>query len=402
MNTFSKKYSSFKNIVIVNGKRTPIGSFMGKLSNVHPSFLGSAAIDGAINASRINKDEVDEVIMGNVISAGIGQAPARQAAIRAGLKPSTICTTVNKVCSSGMKAVTIGAQSIMTNQSKVVVAGGFESMSLVPHYIYMRKPFTYGNPTLIDGIQHDGLTDAFDNIAMGSCAEKTNRDYKITRQEQDDYAIRSYERALDAISKGHLQKELIHITTEIKKGKSEQITEDEEPTKFLKDKIPTLKAVFEKDGGITAANASKINDGGCALVLMAEEQANQRKLHPIARIRGFADAECDPVDFAIAPSLAIKKLLKNINLTLNDIDLFEINEAFSSVILANMKILGIGVDKINLHGGAVALGHPIGMSGARIILSLINTLQTQDKNLGVAAICNGGGGSTAICIERLK
>jgi acetyl-CoA C-acetyltransferase len=396
-----KKFFS-DNIVIVNGKRTAVGSFMGKLSNIHGTLLGSAAIQGALQASKINGEEVDEVILGNVISAGLGQAPARQAALKAGLKPQTVCTTINKVCSSGMKAVDFAYQSIKTGNSNIVVAGGFESMSLVPHYLYIRKPYPWGTANMIDGIQFDGLTDSVHKNLMGNCTEKTMRELKITRQEQDEYTFSSYERAIEAFKKGLFKKEIVEIITEgRKKGETETINEDEEYKKYLKDKIPTLKPVFEKDGTITAANASKNADGGCALVLMKESHAKEKGLTPIARIRGFADAELDTIDFSIAPTSAISKLLKRVNLKLADVDAFEINEAFAGVPLANMKLLGIKHDKINVHGGAVAIGHPVGMSGARIILSLVNVLQATNGKVGIAAICNGGGGSSSICIERL-
>ena len=398
INNIRKFFSS--SIVIVNGKRTAVGSFMGKLSSIHGSHLGAASIKGALEASKVNSEEVDEVIMGNVISAGLGQAPARQAALFAGLKSSTICTTINKVCSSGVKSVDFAYQSILTGNSKVVVAGGFESMSLVPHYLYIRKAYPWGTANMIDGIMFDGLTDSVHKNLMGNCAEKTNRDLKITRKEQDDYCMMSYERAIEASKKGLFKKEIVEIISEGKKGK-ETISEDEEYQRYLKDKIPNLKPVFDKDGSITAANASKNADGGCAMVLMSEESAKERGLTPIARIKGFSDAEIDTIDFSIAPSAAINKLLKKTNMKINDIDHFEINEAFAGTALANMKLLGIKHDKINLHGGAVSIGHPIGMSGARIILSLVNVLQSNNGKVGIAAICNGGGGSSAVCIERL-
>jgi acetyl-CoA C-acetyltransferase len=396
----TKKFFS-ESIVIVNGKRTPIGSFMGKLSNIHGSLLGSAAIQGSLQASKINPEDIDEVIMGNVISAGLGQAPARQAAIRAGLKPTTICTTINKVCSSGMKSVDFAYQSILTGNSKIIVAGGFESMSLVPHYVYMRKAFPWGDANMTDGIMYDGLTDSFKKVLMGNCAEKTNKDLKITRQEQDDWCMQSYERSIESNKKGLFKKEIVEIVSEGKKGQKETISEDEEFQRYMKDKIPGLKPVFEKDGTVTAANASKNADGGCAMVVMSEKHAKERGLTPIARIKGFADAELDPIDFSIAPASAINKLLKKVNLKFNDIDYFEINEAFAGTPLANMKLLGIKGDKLNVHGGAVSLGHPIGMSGARLMLSLINVLQSNNGKVGIAAICNGGGGASAVCIERI-
>jgi len=402
MFSFAKKtFTSRQGVVILNGKRTAIGSFMGKLSTVQAPLLGSACIDGALQASKVNKEEVQEVIMGNVLSAGLGQAPARQAAIKAGLKPSTICTTVNKVCSSGLKAITLGAQSIMLEDSEIVVAGGFENMSLVPHYSYLRKAFTYGNPMSYDGILLDGLSNSFDGKTMGLCAEKTNKDLKIGRAENDEYCIQSYERTLNCMKKGLFQKEIVSISFEAKKGVKENFNEDEEPTKFLKEKIPNLKPVFEKDGTITAANSSKINDGGAAVVLMNEKLAKDRGLRAVARIIGYADAELEPVDFSIAPSSAVTKLLKKCNMSIKDIDYFEFNEAFASVAIANMKLLGLNSSKVNLHGGAVAMGHPVGMSGARLVLSLINVLQEINGRYGVVAICNGGGGASSILIERL-
>jgi acetyl-CoA C-acetyltransferase len=404
MNKFlSKKFFSIaKNVVIVNGKRTPIGSFMGKLSSIHGSLLGSAAIEGALKAAKVNKEEVEEVIIGNVISSGLGQAPARQAAIKSGLLPSTVCTTINKVCASGMKAVHFAAQSIMTDTTKLVVAGGMESMSLVPHYLYIRKAVPWGEPHLTDGIMFDGLTCSFNSILMGNCAEKTHKELKISRKDQDDWCIQSYERVIAAYKANLIQKELVELVAETgKKGQSETISQDEEFQRFLKEKIPTLRPVFEKDGTITAANASKNADGACALVVAEEEHAKSRALTPIARIKGFADAEVDPINFSIAPASAIQKLLKKLNLNVKDVDYFEINEAFAGTVLSNMKLLNIPGDKVNVHGGAVALGHPIGASGARIILSLINVLQSNNGRIGIASICNGGGGASAICVERI-
>lgn len=404
MNKFlSKKFFSLaKNIVIVNGKRTPTGSFMGKLSGIHGSLLGSAAIEGALKAAKVNKEEVEEVIMGNVISSGLGQAPARQAAIKAGLLPSTVCTTINKVCASGMKAVHFAAQSIMTDSTKLIVAGGMESMSLVPHYLYIRKAVPWGEPHLTDGIMFDGLTCSFNSILMGNCAEKTHKELKISRKEQDDWCIQSYERVIAGYKANLIQKELVELVADTgKKGQTETISQDEEFQRFMKDKIPNLRPVFEKDGTITAANASKNADGACALVVADEEHAMNRGLTPIARIKGFADAEVDPVNFSIAPASAIQKLLKKLNMNIKDVDYFEINEAFAGTVLSNMKLLNIPGEKINVHGGAVALGHPIGASGARIILSLINVLQSNNGRIGIASICNGGGGASAICVERI-
>lgn len=391
-----------ESIVIVNAKRTPIGSFLGKLSSFHAADLGAAAIEGALLSSKVAKEEVDEVIMGNVISAGLGQAPARQAAIKAGLPASVVCTTINKVCSSGMKAVHFAAQSIQTGNSKIVVAGGFESMSLVPHYLYIRKPFPWGEATMVDGIQFDGLTDSFNRMLMGNCAEKTIKDLGLTRQEQDAFCIASYEKANAASKAGLFAKEIIPLIVQDKKAKQDiTIAEDEECQRFLRDKIPSLKPVFDKNGTITAANASKNADGGCALVLMSEKQAKEKNLKPIARIIDFADSEINPVDFSIAPASAIQRLVKKTGIEIKNVDCFEINEAFSSVVLANIKLLELDHNKVNIHGGAVALGHPIGMSGARIILSLVNSLQVRNGRFGIASICNGGGGSSSVCIERI-
>ncbi len=391
-----------ESIVIVNGKRTPIGSFLGKLSSFHASDLGAAAIQGALLSSKVSNEEVDEVIMGNVISAGLGQAPARQAAIKAGLPSSVCCTTINKVCSSGLKSIHFAMQSIQTGNSKIVVAGGFESMSLVPHYLYIRKPYPWGEATMVDGIQFDGLTDSFNRSLMGNCAEKTNKELNITRQEQDEYCISSYEKAITANKQGLLAKEIVPLILQDQKKKQEiTIGEDEECQRFLKDKIPTLKPVFEKNGTITAANASKNADGGCALVLMSEKLALEKGLKPIARVIGFADSEINPIDFSIAPASAVQKLSIKTGIDLKNIDCFEFNEAFSSVALANIKLLGLDKEKVNIHGGAVALGHPIGMSGARIVLSLVNALQVRNGKYGIASICNGGGGSSSICIEKI-
>lgn len=385
-----------KSVVIVAAKRTPIGSLMGILSNVKATSLGAVAIKGALEQSTLKPEEIDQVIMGNVVSAGIGQAPARQAALKAGLPQSTICTTVNKVCASGMKSVTFAAQSIQLNQSKVIIAGGFESMSMTPHYAFIRKPLSYGNSALIDGIYHDGLLDPYDNIPMGICAEKTAKDYQITREHQDNFCELSYKRSKAT----DFSDEIAPVEIENPKTKKlDVIKVDEEPGKFIAEKFRGLKPAFDKNGTITAANASKLNDAACALVLVEESYAKSRGLNILARVKGYQDAEIAPVDFSIAPSSGITKLLKDNNLKVSDISNFEINEAFSSVVLANMKILGLNENKVNVRGGAVSLGHPIGMSGARIILSLINSLS--NGGLGVASICNGGGGSTSILIERI-
>lgn len=389
-----------KRVVIVSGKRTPIGTFMGGLSNIPAPTLASTAIKGALSSANLKAKEVDEVFIGNVINAGIGQAPSRQAALGAGFDYSTPTTDINKVCASGMKSVMIGAQSIALGDRTTVVAGGMENMSKIPHYSYLRTPTTYAHARLIDGLMHDGLTDAYDNIAMGNCVEKTNRDFGFTREQQDEFAIASYEKARKAQEDGTLAWEITPVEEQTRRG-TNVIEKDEECQRFMPDKFGSLRPAFEKTGSITAANASKINDGASALILMEEEAAKARGLKPLARIVGFDDSACAPIDFAIAPAGACKKLLATHKMEASDVDLHEINEAFSSVVLANIELLGLDPTKVNVHGGAVALGHPIGASGNRIILSLINALRSEDKSVGMASICNGGGGASAILIERL-
>lgn len=397
---FQKKFfSNIHKVVIVAAKRTPIGSLNGALKEVQATSLGAVAIKGCLKQANLSTSEIDEVILGNVISAGIGQAPARQAAIKAQLSTSTICTTINKVCSSGMKSITMGAQSIALGDSKIVVAGGFESMSNVPHYIFMRKAISFGGSSVSDGIQLDGLSDFFDKVPMGVFAEKTVKDNNISRESQDKYCHQSYKRAIAADFSEEIEPVEIFNT---KTKKNQLISEDEEPKNYMPDKINTLKPAFDLNGTITAANSSKINDGACALILMSEEEAAKRNLKPLARILSYQDAEIKPCDFSISPTHAVQKLLKKNNLKINNIDAFEVNEAFSSVAIANMKLLDLPEDKVNVNGGAVALGHPIGMSGARIVLSLMTVLKQKKGKLGVASICNGGGGSTAILIENLR
>ncbi len=390
-----------KRVVIVAGKRTPIGSFMGGLSNISAPELGATAIKGALASVDIAPKEVDEVFMGNVISAGIGQAPSRQAALGAGFDYATPTTDINKVCASGMKSVMIGAQSIALGDRTTVVSGGMENMSKIPHYSYLRTPTTYAHARLIDGLMHDGLTDAYDNVAMGNCVEKTNRDFNFTREQQDEFAIKSYEKAQQSQSDGTFAWEITPVEEQTRRG-TNVIDKDEECQKFMPDKFAKLRPAFEKTGSITAANASKINDGASALVLMEEEAALARGLKPLARIVGYDDAAVAPIDFGIAPADACKKILSTHKMEVSDVDLHEVNEAFSSVVLANIELLGLDPSTVNVHGGAVALGHPIGTSGNRIILSLINALRSQDKTLGMASICNGGGGASAILIERLN
>jgi acetyl-CoA C-acetyltransferase len=389
-----------KKVVIVSAVRTPIGSFMGSLSTVSATQLGAAAIKGALEKINLNPNLVDEVLMGNVVQAGVGQAPARQAARFAGLPDSTPCTTVNKVCASGMKAVMQGAQAIMVGDAEIVVAGGMENMSLIPHYVHLRNGVKFGPTTMVDGMQKDGLTDAYDNNAMGVCADLCATEYNITREEQDAFAIQSYERSAKAWEAGKFNNEVVPVEIPQRRGEPIIFSKDEEYTNVKLDKIPSLNAVFTKDGTVTAANASTINDGAAALVLMSEEKANALGLKPLASIKSYADAEQEPKWFTTSPAKALPKALDKAGISLSEVDYFEFNEAFSVVGLANAKILGLDNEKVNVNGGAVSLGHPLGCSGARIIVTLINVLEQNNAKIGAAAICNGGGGASAIVIER--
>jgi acetyl-CoA C-acetyltransferase len=389
-----------KKVVIVAAVRTPIGSFMGALSTVPATQLGAAAIKGALHKINLDPKLVDEVLMGNVVQAGNGQAPARQAALFAGLPENVACTTINKVCASGMKAVMQGAQAIMAGDAEIVVAGGMENMSLIPHYVHLRNGVKFGPTSLIDGMQKDGLTDAYDNSAMGVCADLCASEYNFTREDQDAFAIQSYERSAAAWEAGRFDAEIIPVEVPQRRGDAIVITKDEEYTNVKLDKIPSLAPVFTKDGTVTAANASTINDGAAALILMSEEKAKALGLNPLAYIKSYADAAQEPKWFTTAPAKALPKALDKAGLSLADVDYFEFNEAFSVVGLANAKILGIHNDKINVNGGAVSLGHPLGCSGARIIVTLINVLNQNNAKIGAAAICNGGGGASAIVIER--
>lgn len=389
-----------KKVVIVSAVRTPIGSFMGALSSVPATKLGAAAIKGALNKINLDPKLVDEVLMGNVVQAGNGQAPARQAALYAGLSESVACTTVNKVCASGMKAVMQGAQAIMAGDAEIVVAGGMENMSLIPHYVHLRNGVKFGPTSLIDGMQKDGLTDAYDNNAMGVCADLCASEYNITREAQDNFAIQSYERSAAAWEAGKFDAEIVPVEVPQRRGDAIVVTKDEEFTNVKLDKIPSLTAVFTKEGTVTAANASTINDGAAALVLMSEEKAQSLGLTPLAYIKSYADAAQEPKWFTTAPAKALPKALDKAGLTVADVDFFEFNEAFAVVGLANAQILGLDNDKINVNGGAVSLGHPLGCSGARIIVTLINVLNQNNAKIGAAAICNGGGGASAIVIER--
>jgi acetyl-CoA C-acetyltransferase len=389
-----------KKVVIVSAVRTPIGSFMGALSTVPAPQLGAAAIKGALSKINLDPSLIDEVFMGNVVQAGVGQAPARQAALFAGLSNEVACTTVNKVCASGMKAIMFGAQAIMTGDAEIVVAGGMENMSMIPHYLHLRNGVKFGPTTMVDGMQKDGLQDAYDNNAMGVCADMCATEYKISREEQDAYAIQSYERSAKAWEAGKFDSEVVPVAVPQRKGDPIIVTKDEEFTNVKLDRIPTLNAAFTKDGTVTAANASTINDGAAALILMSEEKAKALGLQPLAYIKSYADAAQEPKWFTTAPAKALPKALNKAGITLDDVDFFEFNEAFSVVGIANTKILGIDSTKTNVNGGAVSLGHPLGCSGARIVVTLINVLLQNNAKIGAAAICNGGGGASAIVIER--
>ncbi len=391
-----------KEVYIMSAVRTPIGSFGGSLASVSAIQLGAVAVKGALQKAGIDPALVQEVLMGNVVSAGLGQAPATQVAAAAGLGFEIPCTLVNKVCASGMKAVMLGAQSIMLGQSEIVVAGGMESMSNIPYYLTKaRYGYRYGNGELIDGLQFDGLTDAYNHCAMGVCADNTAKEMNISRQDQDEYAITSYKRSAESWTAGKFRDEVVPVEIKDRKGNITVFSEDEEYKNVNFEKIPGLKAVFSKDGTVTAANASTINDGGSALVLMSREKAESLGLKPLAKIRGFADAAQDPMWFTTTPSIAIPKAMKNAGVQDKDVDFYEINEAFSAVAIANTRKLGLDPAKVNVNGGAVALGHPLGASGARIRATLINVLGQRNATIGVAGICNGGGGASAIVVEKV-
>lgn len=389
-----------KRVVIVSAVRTPIGSFMGGLSTVSAPKLGAAAIKGALDKINLDPNLVDEVFMGNVIQAGVGQAPARQAAIYAGLADSVVCTTINKVCASGMKSVMMAAQAIQCGDAEIVVAGGMENMSLAPHYMHLRNGTKFGPASMVDGLQKDGLVDAYDNNAMGVCADLCAAEYKFTREDQDKYAIQSYNRSAKAWETGKFDNEIVPVAVPQRKGDPIIISKDEEFTNVKMDRIPTLNAVFTKEGTVTAANSSTINDGAAALILMSEEKALSLGLKPLAFIKSYADAAQEPKWFTTSPSKALPKALDKANIAITDVDFFEFNEAFAVVGLANSKILGLDNDKVNVNGGAVSLGHPLGCSGARIIVTLLNVLEQNNAKIGAAAICNGGGGASSVVIER--
>jgi len=392
-----------KAVYIASAVRTPIGSFGGGLSGLTATALGSAAIRGALYNSTLDPELVDEVYIGNVISANLGQAPARQAVRGAGLPEKVICTTVNKVCASGLKAVTLAAQAIQLDDARVVLAGGMESMSNIPYYIpQARFGYRYGNSVLVDGLARDGLLDAYDQSAMGTCGDATARRYEISREEQDAFAIASYRRAQKAWDEGCFQQEVVAVDVPHRKGTTVKFAQDEEYLKVNFDKVPALMPAFSEEGTVTAANASTLNDGAAALVLVSEDMLRAHQLQPLARIVAYADAEQEPRWFTTTPVLATRKLLDKAGLSIDDIDFFEVNEAFSVVALAYMKLLGLDHEKVNVWGGAVALGHPLGASGARILVTLLNVLHQHRGRYGVASICNGGGGATSVLVENLR
>ena len=392
-----------RHAVIVAAARTPIGSFRGGLKDIPATQLGAIAIEGAMErCPSIKKDEIDEVYMGCVLQAGLGQSPAKQAALQAGISDRVPATTVNKVCASGLKAVMLGAQSIEIGDNDIVIAGGMESMSRVPHYLPSgRDGQKFGHVTLVDGMLYDGLTDAFSNEHMGLCGEACAEAYGITREEQDTFAIESYTRSAKAWSKGVFDAEIVPVQVTDRKGHTFQIREDEEYKNAKLDKIPLLHPAFKKDGTITAANASTINDGAAALVLTSEEKAQALGLSPLARIVSYADAAQAPRDFPTSPTLAARRALQRAGLTEKDIDYWEINEAFSVVGIVNTRLLGLDKDRVNVFGGGVSLGHPLGASGARILVTLLTVLERKNAHLGCAAVCNGGGGASALIVERL-
>lgn len=390
-----------KKVVIVAAARTPIGSFMGALSTVSAPQLGAVAIKGALDKINLNYDLVDEVIMGHVVQAGVGQAPARQASKLAGLPDRVIATTVNKVCASGMKAVMQGAQAILCGDADIIVAGGMENMSLIPHYVHLRNGYKFGGAQLTDGMQKDGLTDVYDQVAMGVCADACAAEYQISREEQDQFAINSYKRSESAWAAGKFDSEVVPVSVPQRRGEPIIVAKDEEFSAVKLDKIPSLQAAFTKDGTVTAANASTINDGAAALVLMSEQKAIELGLKPLAYIKSYADAEQEPKWFTTAPAKALPKALAKAGIELKDVDFFEFNEAFSVVGLVNLKILGLDPQRVNVNGGAVSLGHPLGCSGARILITLLSVLEQNNAKIGAAAICNGGGGASALVLERI-
>lgn len=390
-----------KEVVIVSVARTPIGSFLGTLSTTPAPKLGAIAIKGALDKINLKPEMVEEVFMGNVVSAGLGQAPARQAAIFAGIPDTVPCTTVNKVCSSGMKSIMLAAQTIALGDAEIVVAGGMENMSMIPHYQHARTGSKFGPIKMEDGMQKDGLVDAYEQVAMGVCADECAVEYKFSREDQDAFAIESYNRSAKAWSEGKFADEVVPVEIPQRRGEPIIFSEDEEYKNVKMEKIPALRPAFTKEGTVTAANASTINDGGAALVLMSADKAAELGLTPLAKIKGYADAAHEPKWFTTAPAKVLPKALAKAGVSIDDVDYFELNEAFSVVGLANMKILGLSADKVNVNGGAVSLGHPLGVSGARIIIALTSILKQNNAKIGAAGICNGGGGASAMVIERV-
>jgi acetyl-CoA C-acetyltransferase len=389
-----------RDVVIVSAARTPIGSFLGTLSNIPATKLGSIAIKGALDKINLDPSLVQEVLMGNVVQANLGQAPARQAALGAGIPDTVPCTTVNKVCSSGMKAVMQAAQAIALGDHDIVVAGGMENMSQIPHYVHMRNGQKFGPTQLVDGLQRDGLVDAYNQQAMGVCADKCATDHNISREEQDHFAIQSYKRSAEAWKSGRFSEEVVPVEVPQRRGEPLIFNEDEEYKNIKFEKVGSLRPAFSKEGTATAANSSTINDGAGAVILMSKEKASELGLEPLATIRSYADAAQQPENFTTAPAKALPLALKKAKLDIKDINYFEFNEAFSVVGLANMKILGLSDQNVNVNGGAVSIGHPLGCSGVRIIITLLHVLKQNNARYGAAAICNGGGGASAMVFER--
>ena len=389
-----------KDVVIGSAVRTPIGSFMGSLSSVEAPKLGAIAIKGALEKINLDPNSIDEVLMGHVVQAGTGQAPARQAAIFAGIPNTVPCTTVNKVCSSGMKTIMQAAQSIALGDADIIVAGGMENMSKIPHYYHARTAKKFGPAQMEDGLQKDGLVDAYNKEAMGVCADACATEYGFSREDQDAFAVQSYKRSAEAWNRGNFDNEVVPVEVPQRRGEPIIVTKDEEFSNVKLEKIPSLRPAFTKDGTVTAANASTINDGAAALVLMSKDKAQELGLEPLATIKSYADAAREPEWFTVAPAKALPKALKKANIQIDDVDYFEFNEAFSVVGLANMKILNLNDSKVNVNGGAVSLGHPLGCSGARIVVTLLHVLEQNNGKIGAAAICNGGGGASALILER--
>ena len=391
-----------KEVVIVSAVRTPMGSFGGSLSSVSATKLGATAIKGALDKINLDPNKIQEVYMGNVLQANLGQAPAKQAAIFAGISENTPCTTVNKVCASGMKSISLGAQAIKCGDADIVVAGGMENMSMVPHYHIARNAVKLGDIKIADGMVKDGLTDVYNQVHMGVCADQCAEEHNITREEQDNFAIESYNRASNAWNENKFNEEIVPVHVPQRRGDDLVISKDEEYTNVKLEKIPQLRAVFNKEGTVTAANASTLNDGASALILMSKEKADELNIKPIAKIVSYADAAQEPKWFTTAPAKALPKALAKANLNTEDIDFWELNQAFSVVGLVNTKLLGLNPSKVDVNGGAVALGHPLGSSGSRIIVTLINVLKQNQGKYGAAGICNGGGGASAMVIENMN